>query len=47
MSLAFVGLAAPSLTSAKTTKAVTTTTSWTGYPTPLCAPSSGNYCGMQ
>jgi hypothetical protein len=26
---------------------VTTTTSWNGYPTPLCDPNSGNYCGMQ
>lgn len=50
MTLAFVGLAVPSMTSAKTsahTKAVSTTTAWTGYPTPLCMPGSGNYCGMQ
>jgi hypothetical protein len=36
------------MTSAKTpTKAVTTTTAWSGYPTPLCMPGTGNYCGMQ
>jgi hypothetical protein len=51
MTLAFAGLTAPSMTSAKatsaSTKAVSTSSSWTGYPTPLCWPGSGNYCGMQ
>ena len=48
MTLAFVGLAMPSMTTAKTpTKAVSTTTAWSGYPTPICLPGSGNYCGMQ
>ncbi|HTV09386.1 MAG TPA: hypothetical protein VMD97_10115 [Candidatus Aquilonibacter sp.] len=50
MTLAFVGLAVPSMTSAKTTaptKAVSTTTAWAGYPTPVCPPSSGSVCGMQ
>jgi hypothetical protein len=50
MTLAFVGLAMPSMTTAKTTapaKAVSTTTAWTGYPTPVCTPNSGSYCGMQ
>jgi hypothetical protein len=38
------------MTSAKTTstaKALSTSSSWSGYPTPLCMPGSGNYCGMQ
>ena len=50
LTLTVAGLAAPSMTSAKTTaptKALSTASSWSGYPTPLCAPSSGNYCGMQ
>jgi hypothetical protein len=50
MTLAFVGLTMPSMTTAKTTastKAVSTSSNWTGYPTPLCLPSSGNVCGMQ
>lgn len=48
MTLAFAGLTAPTLTSAKTTsKSVTTTTAWSGYPMPICPPSSGSYCGMQ
>jgi len=49
LTLTFAGLTVPTLT-AKTvapTKSVSTTTSWCGYPTPLCAPNSGNYCGMQ
>lgn len=51
MTLAFAGLTAPSITSAKATsasaKAISTSSGWTGYPTPLCMPGSGNYCGMQ
>ena len=48
MTLAFVGLAAPSMTSAKTsTSTVTTKTAWSGYPMPVCLPGTGNYCGMQ
>jgi hypothetical protein len=50
MTFAFVGLVVPSMTSANTpahTKAVSTTTAWTGYPMPICPPSSGSVCGMQ
>ena len=50
LTLSVAGLAAPSMTSAKTTmahKALSTSSSWAGYPTPLCMPGSGNYCGMQ
>jgi hypothetical protein len=49
LTLTFVGLTAPSLT-AKTVspvKSVSVVTSFVGYPTPMCLPSSGNYCGMQ
>jgi hypothetical protein len=48
LTLTFAGLAAPSMTSAKTVApAKTVTSSFTGYPVPLCLPSSGNVCGMQ
>lgn len=47
MTLAFAGLTAPSMTAKTTSKAVTTTTAWSGYPMPICLPGSGNYCGMQ
>ncbi|HXS11568.1 MAG TPA: hypothetical protein VN734_02620 [Acidobacteriaceae bacterium] len=50
LTLTVAGLAAPSMTSAKTTtssKALSTSSSWSGYPTPICLPGSGNYCGMQ
>jgi hypothetical protein len=48
MTLTVAGLAAPSMTSAKTAApAKTVTSSFTGYPVPLCMPSSGNVCGMQ
>jgi hypothetical protein len=50
LTLTVAGLAAPSMTSAKTTapaKALSTSSNWSGYPTPLCLPGSGNYCGMQ
>jgi hypothetical protein len=36
------------MTSAKTpAPSKTATSSFTGYPVPLCLPGSGNYCGMQ
>ena len=48
MTLAFAGLMAPSMTSAKTVApAKTVTSSFSGYPVPLCMPGTGNYCGMQ
>ena len=47
LTLTVAGLAAPSMTSAKTAKTLSTSSSWSGYPTPLCLPGSGNYCGMQ
>jgi Na+/H+ antiporter NhaC len=48
LTLTVAGLAAPSMTSAKTVApAKTVTSSFTGYPVPLCMPSSGNVCGMQ
>lgn len=48
MTLTVAGLAAPSMTSAKTpAPAKTVSSSWSGYPTPLCMPGSGNYCGLQ
>ena len=48
MTLTVAGLAAPSMTSAKTAApAKTVTSSFSGYPTPLCPPSSGQFCGMQ
>lgn len=49
LTLTFAGLTAPSLT-AKTsapTKAIATSSNFSGYPSPLCLPSSGNVCGMQ
>ena len=49
LTLTFAGLAAPSMTAKTTTaaKTLSTSSSFSGYPTPLCAPNSGNYCGMQ
>jgi len=49
LTLTFAGLTAPSVTAKTTasTKVLSTTTSWSGYPMPLCLPGSGNYCGMQ
>jgi hypothetical protein len=48
LTLTVAGLAAPSMTSAKTAApAKTVTSSFSGYPTPLCMPGTGNYCGMQ
>ncbi len=48
LSLAFVGLVAPSMTSAKTASpAKTASSSFSGYPSPMCMPGSGNYCGLQ
>jgi hypothetical protein len=48
MTLTVAGLAAPSMTSAKTpAPAKTVSSSFSGYPMPLCMPGSGNYCGMQ
>ena len=48
LSLTVAGLAAPSMTSAKTAApAKTVMSSFTGQPVPLCLPGSGNYCGMQ
>ena len=48
MSLTFAGLVAPTMTSAKTVAPVkTVSTSFSGYPSPLCPPSSGQYCGLQ
>jgi len=48
LTLTVAGLAAPSMTSAKTSApAKTVTSSFSGYPTPLCTPGSGDYCGMQ
>ena len=48
LSLTFAGLVAPSMTSAKTVApAKTATSSFSGYPSPLCMPGSGNYCGLQ
>jgi hypothetical protein len=48
MTLTVAGLAAPSMTSAKTAApAKTVSSSFSGYPMPLCMPGSGNYCGMQ
>lgn len=48
LTLTVAGLAAPSMTSAKTpAPAKTVTSSFTGQPIPLCLPSSGNVCGMQ
>lgn len=49
LTLTFAGLTAPSLTgkTVSTAKSVTPATSFVGMPTPMCLPSSGNYCGMQ
>jgi hypothetical protein len=48
MTLTVAGLAAPSMTSAKTpAPAKTVSSSFSGYQMPLCMPGSGNYCGMQ
>jgi hypothetical protein len=49
LTLSVAGLAAPSMTSAKTTASakISTASSFSGYPVPLCMPGSGNYCGMQ
>jgi hypothetical protein len=48
LTLTVAGLAAPSMTSAKTVApAKTASSSFSGYPVPLCMPGSGNYCGMQ
>jgi hypothetical protein len=48
LTLTVAGLAAPSMTSAKTVApAKAVTSSFTGQPIPLCLPGSGNYCGMQ
>jgi hypothetical protein len=48
LTLTVAGLAAPSMTSAKTVApAKAVTSSFAGYPVPLCMPGSGNYCGMQ
>ena len=48
LTLTIAGLAAPSMTSAKTVApAKTVSSSFSGYPVPLCMPGSGNYCGMQ
>lgn len=48
MTLTVAGLMAPSMTSAKTVAPTkTVTSSFSGYPVPLCWPGSGNYCGMQ
>ena len=49
LTLTFAGLTAPSLTAktASPSKALSTASSWSGYPSPLCLPSSGQVCGMQ
>ena len=48
LSLTVAGLAAPSMTSAKTVApAKTVSSNFSGYPMPMCLPGSGNYCGMQ
>ena len=48
LSLTVAGLAAPSMTSAKTAApAKTVSSNFTGYPVPVCLPSSGDVCGMQ
>ena len=48
LTLTVAGLAAPSMTSAKTVApAKAVSSNFSGYPTPLCWPGSGNYCGMQ
>ena len=48
LTLSVAGLAAPSMTSAKTVApAKAVSSSFSGYPMPMCTPGSGNYCGMQ
>ena len=48
LTLSVAGLAAPSMTSAKTVApAKAVSSSFSGSPSPLCLPGSGNYCGMQ
>ena len=48
LTLTVAGLAAPSMTSAKTVAPVkTVSSSFTGQPVPLCWPGSGDYCGLQ
>lgn len=52
MTLAFAGFIAPSVAKKATAKPVSakvlsTSGSYSGYPSPLCMPGSGNYCGMQ
>jgi Na+/H+ antiporter NhaC len=48
MTLTVAGLMAPSMTPAKTVApAKSVASSFTGYPVPLCLPSSGNVCGME
>jgi hypothetical protein len=53
MTLAFAGFIAPSVArkaSAKpvsAAKVLSTSSSFVGYPAPMCLPSSGNYCGLQ
>jgi hypothetical protein len=47
LTLTVAGLAAPSMTSAKTVAPAKTASSFSGYPSPLCLPGSGNYCGLQ
>lgn len=53
MSLTFAGFAAPSLITKAPAKTVSpaqvlsTASGFSGYPPPLCLPSSGDVCGMQ
>ena len=47
LSLTAAGLAAPSMTPAKTAPATTVSSNFSGYPVPVCLPGTGNYCGMQ
>lgn len=53
MTLAFAGFIAPSVAKKATAKPVSaakvlsTSSNFSGYPSPLCLPGSGNYCGMQ
>jgi hypothetical protein len=47
LTLSVAGLAAPSMSSAKTVApAKSVSSSFSGYPMPMCDPGSGNYCGM-
>jgi hypothetical protein len=43
LTLTVAGLAASAKTAAP---AKTVTSSFSGYPMPMCDPGSGNYCGM-